>query len=177
MNVKLLLPVIAFLAAATAGCGLSPYRQPAEEAAAPTPSIPPATDQQTVQEKIYSQHRQWKGTRYLLGGLSRRGVDCSGLVYTTYREQFGIELPRTTRYQAQAGRPVKRSELRAGDLVFFRTGYKVRHVGIYIEDNKFFHASTSRGVTISELDGYYWQDKYRHARRLEFNPEYRLPMK
>lgn len=99
--------------------------------------------------------------------MSKRGIDCSGLVYTTYRDQLGIELPRTTRYQSQIGKAVKRNALRTGDLVFFKTSRKVRHVGIYIEDNKFLHASTKHGVMISKLTDYYWRDKYWHARRVD----------
>ena len=101
-----------------------------------------------------------------MGGLSKKGVDCSGLVYLTYRENLGIEIPRSTALQSKTGKEVKRSELRAGDLVFFKTSYKVRHVGIYIEDGKFFHASTSKGVMISNLNDYYWKDKYWHSRRM-----------
>ena len=130
---------------------------------------PARDDSAAIKQKIYAQYRKWKGTRYSLGGMSRRGIDCSGLVYITYRDQFGIELPRTTEYQAQAGKAVRRSDLRAGDLVFFKTSHKVRHVGIYIEGGKFFHASTSRGVTISGLTDYYWKDRYWKARRVDWD--------
>ncbi len=124
-------------------------------------------DSGSVRKKIYRQYERWKGTKYHIGGLSRKGIDCSGLVYVTYREQLGIQLPRTTKLQVKAGRTIKRSELRPGDLVFFKTGIKVRHVGIYIEDGKFFHASTKKGVTISKLSDYYWKDRYWHSRRME----------
>ncbi|MCW8128613.1 C40 family peptidase [Microbulbifer halophilus] len=169
MNTKLLLPLIVYLAAATAGCSLTPNRQAPEEAAPSGTPAPLRTGTRSLQERIYTQHRQWKGTRYQLGGLGPQGIDCSGLVYITYRDQLGVELPRTTRDQARAGEAVPRSELRAGDLVFFKTGYKVRHVGIYIEDNKVFHASSSKGVTISKLNGYYWGDKYWQARRVDLH--------
>lgn len=175
MNTKLLSIPTLLLAAAVAGCSLAPYRQSTDETGPSPAEIAKIQNGDPVKEKIYLQHRQWKGTRYVLGGLSKRGVDCSGLVYTTYRDHFGIELPRTTRYQARAGKAVEHSELRAGDLVFFRTGHKVRHVGIYIEDNRFFHASTSKGVTISELDDYYWRDRYRHARRVALDAR-RIPL-
>lgn len=174
MYKKLLLILILPLTAITAGCSLAPYQQPSQESLGPSAQAPARLDSKSLKNKIYSQHREWRGTRYVLGGMSKRGIDCSGLVQTTYREHLGIELPRTTEYQALAGKAIKRSQLRAGDLVFFKTGYKVRHVGIYIEDGKFFHASTSKGVTISRLTDYYWRDKYWHARRVD--PEdYRLP--
>ncbi|WP_323844965.1 NlpC/P60 family protein [Microbulbifer magnicolonia] len=169
MNKKPLLLPILFLTATTAGCSLAPYQQPPQEPAPPGAYAPVRPDTKQVKDEIYAQYREWKGTRYRLGGLSKRGIDCSGLVYATYRDRLGIELPRTTEYQAQIGNGIKRSELRAGDLVFFRTGRKVRHVGIYLEDNKFFHASTSNGVTISRLTDYYWRDKYWHARRLDLD--------
>ncbi|SDJ62506.1 NlpC/P60 family protein [Microbulbifer yueqingensis] len=170
MNKKLLTPLPLLLAATMTGCSLAPYQKPPREpTSAPVARAAIQEDIGTIEEKLYSQHREWRGTRYQLGGLSKRGIDCSGLVYATYRDQLGVELPRTTRYQSQLGRRIRRNELRAGDLVFFKTGHKVRHVGIYIEDGKFFHASTSRGVTISRLSDYYWRDRFWHARRLDLN--------
>ncbi|WP_237066081.1 NlpC/P60 family protein [Microbulbifer guangxiensis] len=173
---KKLLPTFLLTAMAT-GCSLAPYQgAPVEEISPQSPAkggalhlMPP--DGQQLKQKLYSQHREWKGIPYRLGGLSKRGIDCSGLVYTTYRDQLGIELPRTTEYQAQVGTAIRRTDLRPGDLVFFKTGHKVRHVGIYLEGGKFFHASTSRGVTISRLDGYYWRDRYWQARRVDLDTE------
>lgn len=175
MNKKLLVPIL-FLIATTTGCSLAPYQQPpAEPAAEPKTQTPPTPLRETpkvvkndrsVKEKLYSQHREWKGTRYVLGGMSKRGIDCSGLVVNIYRDHLGVKLPRTTKYQSLVGKAVKRSQLRAGDLVFFKTGANTRHVGIYIEDNKFLHASTKHGVKISRLTDYYWRDRYWQARRV-----------
>ncbi|WP_404840881.1 NlpC/P60 family protein [Alkalilimnicola ehrlichii] len=86
---------------------------------------------------LYDQHAQWQGTPYLLGGLSQNGIDCSGFVLTTFRQQFGIDLPRTTQVQASLGKPVRQNDLQAGDLVFFRTGKRTQHVGIYVENRTF----------------------------------------
>lgn len=122
----------------------------------------------TIKTALYQQHQQWKGTRYQWGGLSKNGIDCSGIVYLTYLEKLSTPIPRTTLDQAQIGTKIEREELRAGDLVFFKTSKKVRHVGIYIEDNKFLHASTKKGVMVSTLDDYYWKDRYWHARRVMF---------
>ena len=119
-----------------------------------------------IKGKIYLQYQQWKGTKYEKGGLSKKGIDCSGLVYLKYLEKLGIELPRSTELLSQIGKEVKRSELRSGDLVFFKTGPKVCHVGIYIENGKFLHTSEKKGVTISKLSDYYWKDKYSHSRRV-----------
>lgn len=119
-----------------------------------------------IKKKMYLQYQQWKGTKYSMGGLSKQGVDCSGLVYAIYREQLGIELPRSTKLQSQVGKKIDRSDLRPGDLVFFKTGFKARHVGIYIENDKFLHTSTKKGVTISKLNDYYWKDRYWYSRRV-----------
>ncbi|MEN8257100.1 MAG: NlpC/P60 family protein [Thermodesulfobacteriota bacterium] len=123
-------------------------------------------DSRAIKDKMYLQYQQWKGTRHAMGGLSKRGVDCSGFVYLTYREKLGVELPRSTKLQSQIGKKIKRSELRPGDLVFFKTGFKGRHVGIYIENGKFLHVSTRKGVMISSLSDYYWKDRYWHSRRV-----------
>ena len=124
------------------------------------------TDSARITAALHAQHRDWAGTPYRLGGLSRSGIDCSGFVQTTYRTRFGLELPRTTELQARQGRAVPRAQIRPGDLVFFRTGNDKRHVGIYVEDGVFLHASTSRGVMLSRLDNPYWAAHYRKARRL-----------
>ncbi len=157
--------LLALLAAMSlSGCSAVP-----DNRAAPTPSGTAAAtlaNARTTKERILAQHRRWQGTRYRLGGLSQGGIDCSELVYTTFREQFGLSLPRTTQEQVNVGRKVSRSRLRPGDLVFFKTGYRSRHVGIYIEGNRFLHASTSRGVTVSSLDNPYWHQHYWQARRL-----------
>ncbi len=116
--------------------------------------------QQSVLHKLYHQHEEWQGVRYKLGGLNKNGVDCSGLVYLTYKSKLGIHLPRTAQQQSKLGQEIYRHELKAGDLVFFRTGPTSKHVGIYLENKKFLHASQSKGVIISHLDNTYWKAKY-----------------
>lgn len=108
----------------------------------------------------------WEGTPHDLGGTSHRGVDCSGLVQSVYTERFDISVPRTTDQQVTTGRSVQRSALQPGDLVFFRPGWKKRHVGIYLSDGDFLHASSSQGVALSSLDNSYWTDHWWQARRL-----------
>ncbi|WP_439133813.1 NlpC/P60 family protein [Pseudomaricurvus sp.] len=166
MNKWFLIFKVIFIVSVLAGCSHQPTGSSSQSVRVLDSSKANLNDTRVVQRKLYDQYQQWKGTGYAMGGLSRRGVDCSGLVYLTYRDQFGLRLPRSTKDQAIVGEKVKRSQLRSGDLVFFKTGFKVRHVGIYIEDGKFFHASTSRGVMISRLDDYYWKDKYWHSRRV-----------
>jgi len=109
-----------------------------------------------------------RGIRYLWGGSSDHGVDCSGLVYRVLRS-FGIRPPRTAARQYRLGVPVSRGGLRRGDLVFFRNTYKpgISHVGIYLGDNRFLHASSGRGkVTVGKLDEGYYAAHYAGARRL-----------
>lgn len=100
--------------------------------------------------------------------MNRRGVDCSGFVYRTYSDKLETELPRTTELQAKLGVPARWDQLQAGDLVFFKTSHKVRHVGMYLEKGRFLHVSTRRGVMISSLDHGYWRDHYWMARRLAY---------
>ena len=111
-------------------------------------------------------YERWRGTPYVDGGMSASGMDCSGFTVVAFRELFGVSLPRTAGEQAVSGREVTRDALKPGDLVFFQTGRWKRHVGIYLSDEQFIHASLSRGVTLSSLDDSYWQKKYWQARRL-----------
>ena len=69
--------------------------------------------------------------------------------------------------QAELGRDIDKNQLRAGDLVFFKTGISVRHVGVYLEDGRFLHASTKHGVIISRLSETYWKSAYWKAKRLD----------
>lgn len=103
----------------------------------------------------------WRGTPYRYGGMSRRGVDCSGFVVVTMRDKFDLQLPRDTREQSKIGTRIDKDELLPGDLVFFKTGSGESglHVGIYDTNNEFIHASTSRGVMRSSLDNVYWRKK------------------
>ena len=103
----------------------------------------------------------WLGVPYRGGGNSKRGVDCSGLTSHLYKKVYHKKLKRNSDDQrTQDCHKVSKRNLREGDLVFFHNGRKKRiasHVGIYLKDNKFIHASTSRGVIISSLnEDYGW---------------------
>ena len=119
-----------------------------------------------LEQQLYRQYNEWKGVKYKLGGLSKQGIDCSGFVFETFRSKFNVSIPRTTELQSKYGVKVARTAVQMGDLIFFKTDRKVRHVGIYLEDGKFLHASTSKGVTISNLSNQYWKDRYWQTRRV-----------
>lgn len=122
--------------------------------------------QSNTSDILYAQYKEWQGSPYRLGGLSKRGVDCSGFVYLTFKDRFGLAFPRTTKGQVKLGKSVSIKKLQTGDLVFFKTGWRTRHVGIYLSGGRFLHASTSKGVIISKLDNVYWKKKYWTSRRV-----------
>jgi peptidoglycan DL-endopeptidase LytE len=116
-------------------------------------------------EELVSFSKQYIGVPYKWGGTTPKGFDCSGFVTYVYKE-FGVTLPRTAEKQYQNGEKVAKNDLEAGDLVFFATYKKTAsHAGIYIGDNKFIHASSSKGVTVSALNESYWKKRYLGARR------------
>jgi len=97
----------------------------------------------------------------------KKALDCSQLTQTVFREYNRTLLPRTAAEQQQLGKEIPRQLARFGDLVFFETVRgKISHVGIYIENNEFVHASTTRGVIISSLNEAYWSQRYRSVRRI-----------
>lgn len=113
---------------------------------------------------------EWWGTRYCLGGNSKECVDCSAFTRSVVRDMYGIDLPRTAHEQYDATERLEIEQLQAGDLVFFYTsGRRISHCGIYVMNNKFVHASSSQGVTVSDLNDPYWKDRYRGAGRVVRN--------
>lgn len=110
---------------------------------------------------------EWYGTRYRLGGTTKKGIDCSAFVGAIYTSVFSISLPRTARDQYKASRRISRTELQEGDLLFFNTRGGVSHVGIYLQNNKFIHASTTKGVTISDMFDPYYLRRFIGAGRID----------
>ncbi len=110
------------------------------------------------------------GSPYRLGGTSpETGVDCSGFVGHVFRQAAGVELPRDSRSISEAAQPLAQDELRPGDLVFFNTLNRAfSHVGIYLGDDRFVHASSSRtgSVMVSKLSDRYWRERFDGARRV-----------
>ena len=111
------------------------------------------------------------GIPYKWGGTTRAGMDCSAFTRAIFRETYGVELPRTSKQMYGVGRAIPQEQsLKPGDLVFFKNTYSgpgVSHVGIYIGNGRFAHASSSKGGTITPLDNPYFQPRYIGARRVE----------
>ena len=136
-----------------------------------TNTIVPAT--LTIQlSQVLQTADSYTGTKHRLGGLSKKGIDCSGLVQVAYNS-IDVKLPRSTRDQVNTGSAVKRKDLRKGDLVFFTYpgGKRITHVGIVYEIKNsgeviFIHTSTSRGVRKDSLSSGYWKPLLVKSRRV-----------
>jgi len=113
--------------------------------------------------------KPWLGTRYKLGGTSKSGIDCSGYVLTIYKQFYGIALDHNAEkiYKDPRGKKISRGDLKEGDLVFFGDFWGISHTGIYLNGDRFTHASTSKGVMISPMNDKYWSPKYKGARRFK----------
>jgi lipoprotein Spr len=109
---------------------------------------------------------EWYGTRYKMGGTDKKGIDCSAFVQVIYFTAFAVSLPRTARDQYKSSRIISSTELQEGDLVFFNTRGGISHVGIYLQNNKFVHASSSNGVIISDMFEPYYLKRYIGAGRV-----------
>ena len=123
-------------------------------------------------ENIVKYAKTFDGTRYKYGGTTKRGMDCSGLIYTSYNK-YDVNVPRTTADLKNAGSWVDLKEINVGDLIFFATkknSRRVNHVGIVTNVRKgnveFIHASSSRGVMVSSLTERYWYFAFVQARRV-----------
>ncbi|HUU04095.1 MAG TPA: NlpC/P60 family protein [Myxococcota bacterium] len=157
---------------------LPPYKSPIlEKPAKPVPkAVPPPSKTDAglpaapakILDVLDRSIRTFLGAPYVWGGRTRRGTDCSGFVQTVFAEA-GIDLPRSSRKQWKSGGRVERGKLRKGDLVFFHTiAQRVSHVGIVTDPAKkrFAHASSSRGVVISDLKSRCYSARYAGARRV-----------
>ena len=117
--------------------------------------------------------KQFKGVRYKWGGTTKSGMDCSGLVFESFRA-YDIILPRISRDMAKKGDKISLKEAQEGDLLFFKTSksrrHSINHVGLIIKskagDITFIHATTSKGVLVSKLSENYWKSAFVEARRI-----------
>jgi len=150
--------------------GEVPWKKPdAPSSAKETPAAPtqPVTVATFDHQKMMDDILAWMGTPYEYGGDSKSGIDCSAFTHEMFKESAGINLPRTCEEQVKLGSPVDKDNLQFGDLIFFNTtGQNPSHVGIYIGDDMFAHASVSFGVTLSSMYSSYYKKRYTEARRI-----------
>ena len=142
------------------GCATTAVPDRGQVPAAPLPA------NQRPEQMLRAEIQSWLGAPHRMGGMSQRGIDCSGLVVILYDDLFDMRLPRTTRALMRTGRRVDRNSLAAGDLVFFKPATKYHHVGIYLGRGEFVHTSTTYGVMISRIDDDFWRRCYLSGRRL-----------
>ncbi len=119
-------------------------------------------------DEFMEQIVEWLGTPYRFGGNTTKGIDCSAFMKTIYENSLNIELPRTANEQFSVGAKIDREDLQFGDLVFFKTRRyaPITHVGVYLGDDLFAHASSRDGVTISSLNSSYYSKKFKGGKRL-----------
>ena len=135
------------------GCSYLPTRQ----------SIP---EEKSTLDQLRAEIERWQGTPYRLGGMSRKGIDCSAFAMVIYQDAFDIQIPRTTEQQAKLGKRIDIRNLDTGDLVFFLPESKKMHMGIYLSHGDFAHASVSKGVMVSNINTPYWNNIFLTAKRL-----------
>ena len=154
MNHKRILPTVIFLLPFLFSCTTTHMSHPSARSAR--------------QERLVRQARTYVGVPYRYGGMSRSGMDCSGLVVRLFREVCGIRLPHSTGRLWGAGAAIPLRSMAAGDLVFFRiAGESIpSHVGVYLGRGRFIHASSSRGVIISKLSEDYYKRRLIGLRRI-----------
>ncbi len=111
---------------------------------------------------------EWWGTRYRMGGTTKNGIDCSAFTQMLMNTVYSMAIPRTAHDQYNEAMKLNLDDCREGDLVFFsRSGHSVGHVGMYLGNNRFVHASSSKGVMISNLDDSYWVKRFVGAGRIQ----------
>jgi len=117
--------------------------------------------------KMFEFIDDWYGTPYRLGGTTKKGVDCSAFSQFLFASVYGLSIPRTAKEQYNLTSRISRTQLNEGDLIFFNTRGGISHVGVYLQNNKFVHASTSGGVMISDIFDEYWAKKFVGVGRLK----------
>ncbi len=127
---------------------------------------PPIAQTLASKPDLLKFYHEWHGTPYRLGGTKKSGIDCSAFVQKAFVQAYQLALPRTTKQQSRQGVKLEWNEAKQGDLVFFKTRRTTYHVGIYLGNRQFMHASTSKGVIISRMDNPYWASKFWQIRRV-----------
>lgn len=149
-------------------------KQPTEQQHSPDTDKkkPKKTKASKKVSKVIKTAMDYSGTPYRYGGTTKRGMDCSGLIYVAFKEN-GIALERVSRSMAKQGKKIKLKQVQKGDLLFFTTSKnrrRINHVGLVVSvrgnDIQFIHATTSRGVLVSSLNEGYWNYAFNHARKI-----------
>lgn len=125
------------------------------------------TSDKLYNEKLYQEVDGWIGVKYKWGGVDKNGVDCSGFTDAIYLAVYEYKLPRSGYDIVKECAVIEKQNLMEGDLVFFDISSKNSHVGIYLANNKFVHASSSKGVMISDLSETYWTKYFGRAARIK----------
>ena len=119
-------------------------------------------------EKLYQFINEWNGVPYKYAGKDKSGIDCSGLTSTLYLNVYKKTISSSTKALVGEVKKIKESDLKEGDLVFFITNERsISHVGVYLQNNKFVHASTKKGVMISDMNEPYFKKTYASAGRVK----------
>lgn len=122
-------------------------------------------DVKDMNKEFMDFYNEWKHVKYRFGGNSKKGIDCSAFTQRIYKEKFDIKIPRSTRTQVKVGKKVAKSDLELGDLIFFKTGKVDRHVGVYMGNGDFMHASI-KGIKFSKVDKPFYKKAYWTSRRI-----------
>lgn len=142
---------------------------PAPPAPEPAPAVPIASPRATVppDQALVATALGFRGVPYRNGGTDPTGFDCSGFTQWVFA-QYGIALPRAVEQQFKVGEKIKQDDLKPGDLVFFQTqSHGASHVGIFVADDQFVHAPSSRGVVrVEYINSTYWGRRFVGARRM-----------
>jgi lipoprotein Spr len=126
------------------------------------------SEKEVKSKKLYTFISDWYGTPYKYGGCGRSGIDCSCFTGTLYYKVYGKIIARSSSQLYKDSDHIKTKHLQEGDLLFFKIGSKdISHVGVYLRDDKFVHASTKKGVMISSLNEQFFKDTYFAAGRLK----------
>src|SRR5215831_9599054 len=176
---KLLAALVA-LAALTSACASSganrprPFPTPSAPEPAPVTPVAPPRAALPQDQALVATALSFRGTPYRIGGSDPTGFDCSGFTQWVFA-QYGIALPREVEQQFKIGEKIKQDDLRPGDLVFFQTESRgASHVGIFVADDQFVHAPSSRGVVrVEYVNSTYWGRRFVGARRVSQDHEQR----
>lgn len=129
----------------------------------------------TTNTKLYQFVYEWLGTPYRLGGDSKKGIDCSKFSLAVYENVFNTTIGYNSRNQYANVAPIRKNDLQPGDLVFFKIRSKnITHVGVYLGDDRFAHASSSKGVIVSSLNEAYWKRYYYNGGRPKIDDDHRI---